>query len=148
MNSERAREAAEYRAKGSQEKQTIQAKADRDVVVLVGEAQQKADTDRGEGDALRNKVFADAYGKDPRLLRLLPFDERLRHRLREPRHAARGQPGQRLLPLLQVAERHHAGAGGEVGRRREPGVGAMNPREAAMTSSIEAGPGGGGRSLS
>ena len=65
MNSERAREAAEYRAKGSQEKQTIQAKADRDVVVLVGEAQQKADTDRGEGDALRNKVFADAYGKDP-----------------------------------------------------------------------------------
>lgn len=65
MNSERAREAAEYRAKGSQEKQTIQAKADRDVVVIVGEAQQKADTDRGEGDALRNKVFADAYGKDP-----------------------------------------------------------------------------------
>ncbi len=65
MNSERAREAAEYRAKGSQEKQTIQAKADRDVVVLVGEAQQKADTYRGEGDALRNKVYADAYGRDP-----------------------------------------------------------------------------------
>ena len=65
MNSERAREAAEYRAKGSQEKQTIQAKADRDGVVLVGEAQQKADTYRGEGDAQRNKVYADAYGKDP-----------------------------------------------------------------------------------
>lgn len=64
MNSERAREAAEYRAKGQQEKQTIEAKADRDVTVLVGEAQQKADTARGEGDALRNKVYADAYGKD------------------------------------------------------------------------------------
>lgn len=65
MNSERAREAAEYRAKGHQEKQTIEAKADRDVVVLIGEAQQKADTYRGEGDAERNKVYADAYGRDP-----------------------------------------------------------------------------------
>ncbi len=65
MNSERAREAAEYRAKGAQEKQTIEARADRDVTVLLGTAQQQADTLRGEGDAIRNKVFADAFGKDP-----------------------------------------------------------------------------------
>ncbi len=65
MNSERAREAAEYRAKGEQEKQTIQAKADRDVTVLLGTAQQQADQTRGEGEAIRNKVFADAYGRDP-----------------------------------------------------------------------------------
>jgi len=65
MNSERAREAAEFRAKGSEEKQTIEAKADRDVVVLLGDAQRRADTLRGEGDAIRNKIFADAYGKDP-----------------------------------------------------------------------------------
>ena len=65
MSSERAREAAEYRAKGEQEKQTIQAKADRDVTVLLGEAQQQADQTRGEGEAIRNKVFADAYGRDP-----------------------------------------------------------------------------------
>ena len=65
MNSERAREAAEYRAKGEQERQTIQAKADRDVTVLLGEAQQQADQTRGEGEAIRNKVFADAYGRDP-----------------------------------------------------------------------------------
>ena len=65
MNSERAREAAEYRAKGVQEKQTIEAKADRDVTVLLGDAQRQADQLRGEGEAIRNKVFADAYGKDP-----------------------------------------------------------------------------------
>ena len=65
MSSERAREAAEYRAKGSQEKQTIEAKADRDVTVLLGNAQQQADQIRGEGEAVRNKIFADAYGKDP-----------------------------------------------------------------------------------
>jgi membrane protease subunit HflC len=65
MNSERAREAAEYRAKGNEESQTIKAKADRDVVVLLGNAQQQADQTRGEGEATRNKIFADAYGKDP-----------------------------------------------------------------------------------
>ena len=64
MNSERAREAAEYRAKGAQEKQTIEAKADRDVTVLIGDAQRQADQLRGEGEAIRNKIFADAYGKD------------------------------------------------------------------------------------
>jgi membrane protease subunit HflC len=65
MSSERAREAAEYRAQGAQEKQTIEAKADRDVVVLLGTAQKQADQLRGEGDAIRIRTFADAYGRDP-----------------------------------------------------------------------------------
>ncbi|HXN88064.1 MAG TPA: protease modulator HflC, partial [Methylocella sp.] len=65
MQSERAREAAEYRAKGSETAQTTRAKADRDVVVLLGNAQQQADQTRGAGDAARNRIFAEAYGKDP-----------------------------------------------------------------------------------
>jgi membrane protease subunit HflC len=65
MQTERAREAAEYRAQGSEQAQTITAKADRDVVVLRGDAQRKADQTRGEGDAERNRIFAEAYGKDP-----------------------------------------------------------------------------------
>ena len=65
MNSERNREAAEYRAQGAETAQKVRAKADRDVVVLLGQAQQQADQARGEGDAMRNKIFADAYGKDP-----------------------------------------------------------------------------------
>ena len=65
MQTERAREAAEFRAKGSEQAQTIVAKADRDVVVLRATAQQQADTLRGEGDATRNSIFADAYNKDP-----------------------------------------------------------------------------------
>jgi membrane protease subunit HflC len=65
MQSERAREAAEYRAQGAEQAQKITAKADRDVVVLRGDAQKQADQVRGEGDATRNKIFADAYGKDP-----------------------------------------------------------------------------------
>jgi membrane protease subunit HflC len=65
MQTERAREAAEYRAQGSEQAQKITAKADRDVVVLRGEAQRQADQVRGEGEAERNRIFAEAYGQDP-----------------------------------------------------------------------------------
>lgn len=65
MQTERAREAAEYRAQGSEQAQTITANADRQVVVLRAEAQRHADTLRGTGDAERNRIFAEAYGKDP-----------------------------------------------------------------------------------
>lgn len=66
MQSERAREAAEYRAKGAEEAQTIRADADRQVVVLRADAQRRADTLRGAGDAERNRIFAEAYGRDPK----------------------------------------------------------------------------------
>jgi modulator of FtsH protease HflC len=58
------REASEYRAQGSEQAQKINAKADRDVIILKAEAQQKADQIKGEGDAERNRIFAEAFGKD------------------------------------------------------------------------------------
>ncbi|MBI1867659.1 MAG: protease modulator HflC [Methylocystis sp.] len=64
MQTERAREAAEYRAQGSENAQKITAKADRDVIVLKAEAQRKADQMKGEGDAERNRIFAESFGKD------------------------------------------------------------------------------------
>ncbi len=66
MQSERAREAAEYRARGAEEAQTIRADADKQVVVLRADAQRQADTLRGAGDAERNRIFAEAYGRDPK----------------------------------------------------------------------------------
>ena len=65
MQTERQREAAEIRAQGNQASQTIRAKADRDVTVIIAEATSKGEQLRGDGDATRNKIFADAYGKDP-----------------------------------------------------------------------------------
>jgi len=65
MQTERQREAAEYRAEGSQKSQEIHARADRDVTVLIAEAQQTAEQTRGQGDGERNRIFAEAYGKDP-----------------------------------------------------------------------------------
>jgi membrane protease subunit HflC len=65
MQTERQREAAEFRAQGSQRSQEIRARADRDVTVLVAEAQSKGEQTRGEGDAERNRIYAEAYGRDP-----------------------------------------------------------------------------------
>jgi membrane protease subunit HflC len=65
MQTERQREASEFRAQGAEQKQRIESRADRDVTVLRAEAQRQADTTRGEGDATRNKIFAESFGKDP-----------------------------------------------------------------------------------
>jgi modulator of FtsH protease HflC len=65
MQSEWARDAATYRAQGSEQAQTITATADRDAVVLRADAQRQADQIRGAGDAERNRIYAAAYGKDP-----------------------------------------------------------------------------------
>src|SRR3954470_22567872 len=65
MQTERQREAQEFRSQGTQRAQEIRAKADRDVTVLLAEAQSKGEQTRGEGDAERNRIFAEAFGRDP-----------------------------------------------------------------------------------
>jgi membrane protease subunit HflC len=65
MRAERQREAAEFRAQGAAEANRIKATADREVTIIKAEAQKKADTTRGEGDGERNRIFAEAFGRDP-----------------------------------------------------------------------------------
>ena len=65
MQTERQREAAEFRAQGGQKAQEIHSKADREATVIVAEANSTAEQTRGAGDAERNRLFAEAYGKDP-----------------------------------------------------------------------------------
>jgi membrane protease subunit HflC len=65
MQTERQQEAAQFRAQGSQRAQETRARADRDVTVLIAEATAKAEQTRGEGDGERNRIFADAFGRDP-----------------------------------------------------------------------------------
>ncbi|WGS01031.1 protease modulator HflC [Bradyrhizobium sp. ISRA443] len=64
MQTERQREAAEFRAQGAQKGQEIRSKADREATVIVAEANSTAEQTRGAGDAERNRLFAEAYGKD------------------------------------------------------------------------------------
>ena len=64
MQTERQREAAEFRAQGGQKAQEIRSNADREATVIVAEANSTAEQVRGEGDGERNRLFAEAYGKD------------------------------------------------------------------------------------
>ncbi|MCB1476501.1 MAG: protease modulator HflC [Rhodobiaceae bacterium] len=65
MQTERQQEAAEIRARGAEAAQRIRAKSDRDVAVVIAEANQQSEEIRGVGDATRADVFAAAYGRDP-----------------------------------------------------------------------------------
>tara|TARA_R110000787_G_scaffold63679_6_gene143573 strand:- start:35408 stop:36304 length:897 start_codon:yes stop_codon:yes gene_type:complete len=69
MRSERIAEAKEIRARGEELKLTIQAEADRQRTVIIAEANRTSEILRGEGDAGKNKILADAYGKDEEFFR-------------------------------------------------------------------------------
>ena len=65
MRAEREREAADEIARGEEAAQRVRAQADRTVVELTSDAQREADVIRGEADAERNAIFAQAFGADP-----------------------------------------------------------------------------------
>ena len=65
MQTERNREAKEFRAKGAEMAVTITSTADKEVTVILADAQKKSEIMKGEGDGQRNKIFADAFGQDP-----------------------------------------------------------------------------------
>ena len=65
MQTEREREAKEFRAKGAEMAITITSTADKEVTVILAEAEKESQIMKGEGDGMRNKIFADAFGKDP-----------------------------------------------------------------------------------
>ena len=65
MQTERQQEAAELRAKGAEQAQKIRAEANRQKVVIVAEAERDAEILRGQGEGEMNRIFADAFGRDP-----------------------------------------------------------------------------------
>jgi len=65
MQTEREREAKEFRARGAEMAVTITSTADRKVTVILANAQKQSEIMKGEGDGIRNKIFADAFGQDP-----------------------------------------------------------------------------------
>jgi membrane protease subunit HflC len=65
MRAERLAEAERLRARGREAAQRIRARADREVVEIVADARRESEILRGEGEAERNAVFADAFSRDP-----------------------------------------------------------------------------------
>jgi membrane protease subunit HflC len=69
MRAEREREAADEIARGEEAALRVRAQADRTVVELVSEARREAEIARGEADAQRNAIFAEAFSADPDFFR-------------------------------------------------------------------------------
>jgi len=65
MQTSRQQQAAQIRAVGEQQKREIIAGADKDVTITLATAREEAGATRGEGDAQRTRIFAQAYGRDP-----------------------------------------------------------------------------------
>jgi membrane protease subunit HflC len=65
MQSERDREAREFRAQGAEFAQRIRSVAERERTVLLAEAQRQAQVLRGQGDGDTVRILADAFGQDP-----------------------------------------------------------------------------------
>ena len=65
MQTERQREAKEFRAQGAEMAAKITSTADKEVTVILANANKQSEIMKGEGDGLRNKIFADAFGRDP-----------------------------------------------------------------------------------
>jgi len=65
MQTERQREAAEFRAEGGAAANRIRATADREKTIIIANATNKSEQLRGDGDAERNKIFNNAFGRDP-----------------------------------------------------------------------------------
>lgn len=65
MRAEREREAADEIARGNEAAQRVRASADRQVVVEVSGARRESEIIRGQADAERNRIYAEAFGRDP-----------------------------------------------------------------------------------
>tara|TARA_B100000579_G_scaffold386057_1_gene357535 strand:- start:929 stop:1795 length:867 start_codon:yes stop_codon:yes gene_type:complete len=65
MQTERQREAKEFRAQGAEMAAKITSTADKEVTVILANANKQSEIMRGEGDGQRNKIFASAFGRDP-----------------------------------------------------------------------------------
>ena len=65
MQTQREREAKEFRAQGAEIAQRIRSTADKDVTIIKSQAEKKANIVRGEGDGEANRVFAEAFNTDP-----------------------------------------------------------------------------------
>lgn len=65
MQAERQREAEDERARGREARLRVESTADREAVGILSEAQRESEIIRGEADAERNRIFAEAFGQDP-----------------------------------------------------------------------------------
>ena len=121
MQTERQQEAAQFRAQGSQRAQEIRAKADREVTELLADATATGEATRGEGDAERNRIFAEAFGRDPDFFAFYRAMQAYEAGLPAERHPHGAAARFGFLPLLRRSERQAAARSANDGRTTPAG---------------------------
>ena len=69
MQTEREREAKEFRAKGAEDAQKIRSTADKERTIIIAEGRKQAEITRGEGDKTATRLFAESFGQDPQFFK-------------------------------------------------------------------------------
>ena len=105
MRAEREREAADEIARGEEAAQRVRAQADRTVVELTSDANRQADITRGEADAERNRIFAQAFGSDPEFFEFYRSLEAYKRSLLEGNSTMVLSPDSEFFDYLKQAQR-------------------------------------------
>jgi membrane protease subunit HflC len=105
MRAEREREAADEIARGEEAAQRVRAQADRTVVELTSDANRQAEITRGEADAERNRIFAEAYGADAEFFEFYRSLEAYQRSLLEGNSTMVLSPDSEFFNYLKQADR-------------------------------------------
>jgi membrane protease subunit HflC len=133
MQTARQREAAELRAQGVEQSQRIRSNADRQVTVLIAEANRDAERLRGEGDSERTRIYAAAFARDPDFFSFY-------RSMQAYEEALKGNGTRILLSPTSEFFRYFNAAGGssptgETGKTGQPGQG-QQPQGSGAVSGL------------
>ena len=82
MQTARTKEANDIRARGQEQAKIITSVADREAKIIIAEANKISEITRGEGDAERNSIYAESYGRDPEFFKfyrsMVAYEESLK----------------------------------------------------------------------
>jgi modulator of FtsH protease HflC len=129
MKAERLAEAELIRARGNEAAQRIRAIADRQVVEIVSEATRDAEIIRGEGDAERNRIFAEAFSRDAEFFEF--------YRSMNAYSQALSDSGTTMVlsPTSEFFKFFGNAGGGNGAAAQAPALASTSPANAASTSS-------------
>jgi membrane protease subunit HflC len=146
MKAERLAEAAELRARGTELAARIRAEADREAVVTVAGAQREAEITRGQGEAERSRIFAEAFQRNPGFFEFYRSMRAYEVALQASSTALVLTPDSEFFRFFQSAEGASGDATGE-GVTSEPALTGSTESGPEMLPSAEPGPTGEGPRL-
>jgi len=82
MQTARTKEANDIRARGQEQAKIITSRSDKEAKIIIAEANKISEITRGEGDAGRDKIYAESYGQDPEFFKfyrsMVAYEESLK----------------------------------------------------------------------